>query len=135
MTERFRDPRDNQAEQDVLKALDLLDAKQKAGVSTERERAAFDHLESALIHAREVDETWGDKSRGLIKDARDLLRAEFKETSPPPLRQLDLHHCEQALEILERPNFLDRVKANIHKASAKRAAARDQEKDKGRERD
>jgi hypothetical protein len=97
-------------------------------ISSPANKLPNDRLEEALLHAREVAETWDEKTRGLIKEARDLLRAEFKETPVPSHQQGDLRHCEKALQAITP--IIDRVKALIQKAKDRS----DPEKQKGRER-
>jgi hypothetical protein len=64
-----------------------------------------------------------------VRNTREV-RADFKETPIAPDLEGDLRHCEKALQVLQAPNLIERVKAKMQKAEENS----DSENAKGRER-
>jgi hypothetical protein len=139
MVERTRHPADERAEQEVLAALDILQDKFEHaknhgfGLDGEQE-AAFNKLEEALIHAREVALHWDKEARLNVTAARDFLREHYRREGG--FEPLDLAHCDKAIAAIkeaERAHLIERVKFRL--TTTKERSDKQRGKDEGRGRE
>lgn len=102
------------ADQKIMQALDVLEAKEEAAAHDRKalhteEKIASDLLYRALIHAREVSFHWDQKTRQLVKEARDLLRDHYRKPEHAGKAKDDLRHTEDAFKSIRRARLKARV--------------------------